>query len=954
MMEHPWTSAAWGIKCLEDFLASNPFHEETNEPVEVVKIDQCQYGLRDVQNGLPHKKSTGLMLSSHFMKKRLNKQCDGSHEHQQLEGSNRTRLAQQLPEELCHAILSGAYEELLYGTLHQAFPVEEVFERHEEMGGMDGIHSEQDLAPLVKKRRIDEPELQREEMLLEQSAHETKEDRLVMEQEEKRRRGWLTLPREKRLAVRRLHTMTGHCSNVALMRMLVASTADKDVIDAVKFFQCQVCKETEKDQHPRVTKETRPSSQMHFNYELSADVFEIHDSEHHRHSILSLVDLATHFHVAVRVAGGGTPSSKACADALNVSWIAWAGAPTFFVADQGVHNRGKVAHLLTVMGTTIRQTGARAPHQLGVGERHGGLLKEIMKRAIHERQIKGAEDIAALCSESARVKNLFINQRGYSPSQWVMGYQPQDITSLNNNDLEQSLGLHQSLLDAEEGAQDSFAKQLLIRQWAKEAFIKLDTSQRVRKAMLRKSIPMRGPYRCGDLVSFSKKGKWYGPARVLAHEGKSSLWLLHSGVAILVAETSCRPATTAEVLKRHALELRPERKRKRQILTDWQEDDELPFADDYIEDINFRGGPGGSSEQVPFVDFQEVNAGQGETGVTAIPGDAEMNEGTTSSTFPSLPQHVEQPHQAPLQSPPGLEMATSMEDGVETPVETMTRVSTMSSQPEAEITPAPSISTHPTSGAAPSNIINEQVTPLTQSLRQSPDRLDGIFRRREPSASDSFLANKTERKYKKKTQKVGAGRELNFSKETPEMQKKLLATREKEWHNWKFYSDGKLVPEEEVVHMIAQNPELKIIPTRWVDVNKSEIGEEEKLKSRLVVRGDLEDSSLMRCDSPTCSQTMISLVLTLAACRDTTLWSGDISAAFLQGSKLDRVLILSLPKDGVPGVAPNMYYIVSSTVYGTKDAPRGWWKNLDSTLKKVCWSLMLTTCYGLEDRSLKI
>ena len=464
MMEHPWTSAAWGIKCLEDFLASNPFHEETNEPVEVVKIDQCQYGLRDVQNGLPHKKSTGLMLSSHFMKKRLNKQCDGSHEHQQLEGSNRTRLAQQWPEELCHAILSGAYEELLYGTLHQAFPVEEVFERHEEMGGMDGIHSEQDLAPLVKKRRIDEPELQREEMLLEQSAHETKEDRLVMEQEEKRRRGWLTLPREKRLAVRRLHTMTGHCSNVALMRMLVASTADKDVIDAVKFFQCQVCKETEKDQHPRVTKETRPSSQMHFNYELSADVFEIHDSEHHRHSILSLVDLATHFHVAVRVAGGGTPSSKACADALNVSWIAWAGAPTFFVADQGVHNRGKVAHLLTVMGTTIRQTGARAPHQLGVGERHGGLLKEIMKRAIHERQIKGAEDIAALCSESARVKNLFINQRGYSPSQWVMGYQPQDITSLNNNDLEQSLGLHQSLLDAEEGAQDSFAKQLLIRQ----------------------------------------------------------------------------------------------------------------------------------------------------------------------------------------------------------------------------------------------------------------------------------------------------------------------------------------------------------------------------------------------------------------------------------------------------------------------------------------------------------
>ena len=29
-----------------------------------------------------------------------------------------------------------------------------------------------------------------------------------------------------------------------------------------------------------------------------------------------------------------------------------------------------------------------------------------------------------------------------------------------------------------------------------------------------------------------------------------------------------------------------------------------------------------------------------------------------------------------------------------------------------------------------------------------------------------------------------------------------------------------------------------------------------------------------------------------------------------------------------------MYYLVSSTAYGTKDAPRGWFKNLDGTVKK--------------------
>ena len=442
--------------------------------------------------------------------------------------------------------------------------------------------------------------------------------------------------------------------------------------------------------------------------------------------------------------------------------------------------------------------------------------------------------------------------------------------------------------------------------------------------MLRKSTPLRGPYRCGDLVSFSKKGKWYGPARVLANEGKSFLWLLYSGVAVLVAETSCRPATTNEVLKKQALELRPEWKRKRQILNDWEDEDDLPFADDYIEDMMFGGGGGRPQEQVPFVDFQEAREANGETGVAATPGDVEMGaEETIAPTSTSLPQPHEQPLREVLAPPPGLENVNVSEEGIVTPIESMIRDSTMSNQPEWEIPPAPSVSAHP-AGQNDQNIINEQVIPFTQSFRQSPDRLDGIFRRREPSASDNFIATKTERKYKKKTQKkVGAGRELNFSKEEPEMQKKLIATREKEWRNWKFYSDGRLEAEDEVVQMMANNPNLKIIPTKWVDVDKSEISEPEKLKSRLVARGDLEDSSVMRCDSPTCSQTIISLVLTLAVCRNSKLWSGDISAAFLQGSKLNRTLILSLPKDGVPGINPNIYYIVSSIVYGIRDAPRG-------------------------------
>ena len=100
------------------------------------------------------------------------------------------------------------------------------------------------------------------------------------------------------------------------------------------------------------------------------------------------------------------------------------------------------------------------------------------------------------------------------------------------------------------------------------------------------------------------------------------------------------------------------------------------------------------------------------------------------------------------------------------------------------------------------------------------------------------------------------------------------------------------------------------------------------MKSRIVVRGDLENSSKMRTDSPSVSQVMIATTMCLAACRETDVCAGDISATFLQGSTMDRILVLKMPKGLPEGNPPGDYYMVTSTVYGTKDAPRSWYKNL--------------------------
>ncbi len=118
-----------------------------------------------------------------------------------------------------------------------------------------------------------------------------------------------------------------------------------------------------------------------------------------------------------------------------------------------------------------------------------------MKRAVHDRQLHGADTIAALCSESCRCKNVLVNHGGYSPAQWVLGYTPEDVTSLSSNDPDERLGTHQTLVDMEEEKtpQEQFMMPLLVRQFAKEAFMKIDSSQRIRKALLRKTVPMRGP-----------------------------------------------------------------------------------------------------------------------------------------------------------------------------------------------------------------------------------------------------------------------------------------------------------------------------------------------------------------------------------------------------------------------------------------------------------------------------
>ena len=174
-----------------------------------------------------------------------------------------------------------------------------------------------------------------------------------------------------------------------------------------------------------------------------------------------------------------------------------------------------------------------------------------------------------------------------------------------------------------------------------------------------------------------------------------------------------------------------------------------------------------------------------------------------------------------------------------------------------------------------------------------------------------------------------------YRRETLEMQKKLNVTRAKEWSSWKKYKAVSILPKEEAKTYMDEGH--KPIPLVWLDLDKNEKIRtednevEEKLKSRMVMRGDMEEGSF-RVDCPTASSVAIHLVVSLAASRGTTLKSGDITAAFLQGVPIQRIVLLRAPADGIPGpegegleVEPGSYMKAEMSIYGSKDAPRGFW-----------------------------
>ena len=705
--------------------------------------------------------------------------------------------------------------------------------------------------------------------------------------EAERRRSWIALPLRVRTAIRRMHRQFGHPSPTVLVQILRAARAPSEYVQACRHFRCDACEEN-KPKH-QSTKVALPKDYV-FGRNLGIDVLEVKDVADEPYLCLNILDLGTTFQQVVLLRQGhGSPSSRECLDSFVSLWVGWAGWPQTLSCDRGVHNRGVFARTLAQHGVLIRQAGVESPEQIGRVERHGGLFKAMLKRMITEHAVQGFDDMKVAVAEAVSTKNNLSRNGGFSPSQWVFGTLPRGPGDQFDEQEFADLGPLQGQL--EPGT--AFVRRAELRASARRAFIREDCGRRVARAVLRKAAPLVGEYATGDIVCYRKEDQGWSPAcRLIGFDGNKTAWLICAGTPVCAAVDRLRPATSAEALA-------------------------MQFAQ------NAKYEPGHPEDQQAFVDARaSLNRDEDE-----LVDDSLESRPVPDTNDPETPHSLMEPEFERGNTPPKTRPRSSEESLNDGPITLRRRVEAfpqqMNSTPgELRADQGASITDHWNHSGA--------VEPSFELVERQQDR-----ERDETNALIAFYNDRGVGCNYRTVKKGKKSRNINFETSDQFTQSGLTESRKVEWNKWKHFNAVYPVSGPELEQLLDQGH--KPIPLQWVDTDKNEHKRREGgpyvaplFKSRLVSRGDLEETTGVRTDSPTCDIESLNILLSWASCERLAIKSGDITNAYFQGCPLERLILMRQPSGGVPDVdvSADTMFVARVPIYGTCDAGRGFWKKL--------------------------
>ena len=310
--------------------------------------------------------------------------------------------------------------------------------------------------------------------------------------------------------VQRLHRNLGHPSADALADLLAARGAHPNVIEAARKYQCVACAKYKKPN------EAAPASMpltRQFNDTVQADVFYIKLQER-KHPVLSIVDVATRYMSAYLLDDETTDSYV---KALEKMWLRHFGPPKQLVTDEGRSWLGSSMEAWTASWGVDHQVAPGEAHErLALVERRHAVLRKAVEIYMDDRKLHNKKGIREALTHVVPQQNSTPSVAGFSPSQWVLGYQPELSHLLDAN-------LNPAQLA---GSNETFESNLEKRTAAKIALTTADADNKLRRALGRRYQGQNKEHKLGEKVWFWRdarqgmlnKIRWLGPAHVVMRE----------------------------------------------------------------------------------------------------------------------------------------------------------------------------------------------------------------------------------------------------------------------------------------------------------------------------------------------------------------------------------------------------------------------------------------------------
>lgn len=826
----------------------------------------CQVDLRN-QEGKLLKKGWRLCSNSEELIRHMSLECSQDHQHGLCEGESTCRktayYTPQFAKRVIHHIQKGNHCLGVIGELRDGIPNHHVLANHDEE---------------VQDMEIENPE-----------GEQVGIPPLTPEE----------VSRNMKL-IRRIHSATGHCSKKYLHKALKRRGVHSRVLKLVEDFRCPVC-----DENKRVV----PRNKSTLNEippkwsQLQVDVGEWqHPVTGESWKFLLAIDEGSRFRVGRSLGSGkgNSASAQTLLDFYEGQWLPIFGKPSSFRLDPGGPWRSrKLDDYMSERGVIMETIPAESHWQISLIERSIQTTKGMLTKLISECPELRFEELLA---RTLWAQNSHDQYLGFSPLQHAFGRNP-DLTGCLFDSPQKDLPVL-----TESGISAEFGRDVKAMIEAERAF--LDEQAKWRLARAQESGFRKIPHFCpGDLVFYwrkqipkseglhpFKKGKYIGPARVLATETRidsegeirpgSIVWLYRADRLIKASPQQLRMASDREsALEELSSSSQPLPWTVSGILQD--------SSRQVFEDISNEWNSHGLEDMALDDDLPTFDLGEDEAPAAAnSPMEVDRNASSSSAGVKRKPPWPAPTHRARVKtSPPAIPEAEPEDILV-----------TMSSS-----TPSHHLALHDAC------IAFEVDLPSGRSAK-NPSWIRDL---------DAFLV-----KQLKKNHVEVVERHL-----TSEEKEQFSLAKGIEVKNFIIAKAFEQLPD-------SQRPDMsQVLKMRWVLTWKiNPDTQAKKAKARAVILGYLDpDYERRPSTSPTVTRTSRQLFLQVAASSGFDIEKGDVSGAFLQGREFQRqVLCQPLPEIcAALNLPPDSVTRLTRAAYGLVEAPLEWYLTVNSFLETL-------------------